>query len=61
MSHFDLQRTGQESLCERWILHKLNTAATKVDECLEKRAFYEATEAIHAFWLYELCDVFIVS
>ncbi len=54
------QATGKESLCELWILHKLNIAAKNVNSALERRAFYDATESMHSFWLYELCDVFIV-
>ncbi|KAI6108704.1 tRNA synthetases class I-domain-containing protein [Pisolithus croceorrhizus] len=51
--------TGNESLVERWILHKLNIASTNVNSHLEQRNFMAATTAVHNFWLYELCDVFI--
>ncbi|KAG6372693.1 tRNA synthetases class I-domain-containing protein [Boletus reticuloceps] len=51
--------TGDESLVERWILHKLNYAAGEVNKCLEVRNFMAATTAVHNFWLYELCDVYI--
>lgn len=46
---------------ERWILHKLNVAATEVNQLLNDRSFLQATNAVYNFWLYELCDVFIVS
>lgn len=52
--------TGNESLVERWILDKLNFAADKLNRELERRDFFEATIAVHNFWLYELCDVYIV-
>ncbi|KAF8130592.1 tRNA synthetases class I-domain-containing protein [Boletus edulis] len=51
--------TGDESLVEQWILHKLNYAAGEVNKCLEVRNFMAATTAVHNFWLYELCDVYI--
>ncbi|AOA63904.1 Valine--tRNA ligase, mitochondrial [Komagataella phaffii] len=51
--------TGKESLVERWILHKLSKASKVVNESIEKRDFFEATNAIYQFWLYELCDVYI--
>ncbi|KAK6435360.1 hypothetical protein LTR95_008446, partial [Oleoguttula sp. CCFEE 5521] len=52
-------KTGKESLPERWILHKMNAATKSVNEALEKREFSRATQALHQYWLYELCDVYI--
>ncbi|KAF8308576.1 hypothetical protein DL93DRAFT_2171021 [Clavulina sp. PMI_390] len=51
--------TGKESLVEKWILHKLNVAATELNQHLTDRSFLLATNTIYNFWLYELCDVFI--
>ncbi|KAK5134371.1 hypothetical protein LTR08_006551 [Meristemomyces frigidus] len=51
--------TGKESLPERWILHKLNVAAKKVNESLAAREFAQSTQATYNYWLYELCDVYI--
>ncbi|KAI0258885.1 tRNA synthetases class I-domain-containing protein [Gloeopeniophorella convolvens] len=51
--------TGNESLVERWILHKLNIAAAEVNKQLAERNFMAATNAAYNFWLYELCDVYI--
>ncbi|KAG9026395.1 hypothetical protein FRB95_008882 [Tulasnella sp. JGI-2019a] len=51
--------TGQESLVEKWILHKLNIAATEINTSLAERNFMAATTAAYNFWLYELCDVYI--
>ena len=45
---------------ERWIFHKLNVASAQVNIHLEQRNFMAATTAIYNFWLYELCDVYIV-
>ncbi|GIZ43737.1 hypothetical protein CKM354_000695400 [Cercospora kikuchii] len=52
-------KTGQESLPERWILHKLTIAARDVNGALEAREFSKATQALHGYWLYDLCDVYI--
>ncbi|KAH7909011.1 tRNA synthetases class I-domain-containing protein [Hygrophoropsis aurantiaca] len=51
--------TGKESLCEKWILHKLNIAATQVNAQIGERNFMAATTSAYNFWLYELCDVYI--
>lgn len=52
-------KTGKESLPERWILHKLNAAARDVNKAIAAREFSKATQAVHGYWLYELCDVYI--
>ena len=57
----NIQPTGKESLVEKWILHKLNFAATEVNKHLTDRNFMFATIAVYNFWLYELCDVYIVG
>lgn len=46
---------------EKWIFHKLNIAAIEINQCLADRNFMAATNAVYNFWLYELCDVYIVS
>jgi valyl-tRNA synthetase len=46
---------------EQWILHKLNVAATEINIQLAERNFMSATNTVYNFWLYELCDVYIVS
>lgn len=51
--------TGQESLVEKWILHRLDAAVQEVNHGLETRNFMNATAAAYNFWLYELCDVYI--
>jgi len=55
-----LQPTGRESLVERWVLHNLNIAAAEINTNLTDRNFMLATTAAYNFWLYELCDVYIV-
>ncbi|KAL8283096.1 hypothetical protein RQP46_005874 [Phenoliferia psychrophenolica] len=51
--------SGEESLVERWILHKLNEATKTVNAALERRNFMDATNDAYKFWLYEICDVYI--
>lgn len=43
------------------MIHKLNIASGAVSEAMENRDFAEATNAAHQFFLWDLCDVFIVS
>ncbi|KAI9218457.1 valyl-tRNA synthetase [Blastocladiella britannica] len=47
------------SPAEKWILYKLNKAATEVNASLEGMNFMSTTTAMHQFWLYELCDVYL--
>ncbi|PWN29426.1 putative VAS1-valyl-tRNA synthetase [Jaminaea rosea] len=51
--------SGKESLVEKWILHKLDAAATTINNGMSQRNFMAATAAAYNFWLYELCDVYI--
>lgn len=46
---------------DRWILNKLSKAAAGTNEALKEYNFQEATTAIYSFWLYELCDVYLVN
>ena len=39
----------------------MNVAADEVNKQLAERNFFMVTNAVHNFWLYELCDVYIVS
>lgn len=55
------QPTGKESLVEKWILHKLNIAAQDVNKHMAERNFMQVTTDVYNFWLYELCDVYIVG
>jgi valyl-tRNA synthetase len=56
-----IKPSGTESLVEKWILHKLNIAAEEVNTQLTERNLMLATTSAYNFWLYELCDVYIVS
>ena len=46
---------------EKWILDRLNVAAEEVNKQMAERNFFMTTNAVYNFWLYELCDVYIVS
>lgn len=43
----------------QWILSVLNKTIEKTVKGLESYQFSESTTALHSWWLYELCDVFI--
>lgn len=60
-NYLHMQPTGNESLVEKWILHKLNAAAEEVNKYLLERNFMMVTSSAYNFWLYELCDVYIVG
>jgi valyl-tRNA synthetase len=53
------KKTGNESLAERWILHRLNIAAKKVNQQMNDREFSASTHSIYSFLYDDLCDVFI--
>ncbi|KAL1411261.1 valine--tRNA ligase [Vanrija albida] len=51
--------TGKESIAEKWLLQRLNTATINVNKALENRDFSDATNYAYRFFLNDLCDVFI--
>lgn len=53
------EKTGKESLSERWILCKMNEAAKNINEALEERAFSKSTQIVYELWYDRFCDVFI--
>ena len=52
-------KTGDESLAELWILHKLTTAASEINAALTDREFSQATRTTYEYWYNHLCDVYI--
>lgn len=50
--------TGK-TLAERWILHKMNSAARDINVALADREFSKASLIIYRYWYNELCDVYI--
>ncbi|KAI9812446.1 MAG: hypothetical protein M1827_004677 [Pycnora praestabilis] len=53
------KQTGQESLAEKWILHKLTIAAKEMNQALADREFARSADTVYHFWYNHLCDVFI--
>src|SRR5205814_6933569 len=53
--------TRNESLAERWILHKFTIAAKEINKALADREFSQATQIVYQYWYNHLCDVYIVS
>ncbi|GAB1213171.1 hypothetical protein ATERTT37_002320 [Aspergillus terreus] len=51
--------TGKESLPEKWILTRMNTAAKQINQALEDRGFAKATEIIYRYLYDELFDIYI--
>ncbi|PTB34909.1 hypothetical protein M441DRAFT_32403 [Trichoderma asperellum CBS 433.97] len=51
--------TGKESLPERWILTKMNTAAKHINQALEAREFSKSTRISYQFLYDELFDIYI--
>ncbi|KIW23474.1 valine-tRNA ligase [Cladophialophora immunda] len=48
-----------KSLAEKWILHRLNTAAQEVNNAIEGREFSVAAGTLYQYWFTQLCDTFI--
>lgn len=51
--------SGKESLPEKWILAKMNTATKQINEALEVREFAKATQSVHRYLYDELFDIYI--
>uniref|UniRef100_A0A8C2F3N3 valine--tRNA ligase n=1 Tax=Cyprinus carpio TaxID=7962 RepID=A0A8C2F3N3_CYPCA len=51
---------GSESVSDRWILSRLSAAVALCDGGFQAYDFPTITTAIYSFWLYELCDVYLV-
>uniref|UniRef100_A0A672N205 Valine--tRNA ligase n=1 Tax=Sinocyclocheilus grahami TaxID=75366 RepID=A0A672N205_SINGR len=51
---------GSESVSDRWILSRLSAAVALCDSGFQAYDFPAITTAIYNFWLYELCDVYLV-
>ena len=48
-----------KSLSEKWILHRLNSAASEVTSAIEAREFSIAAGTLYQYWFTQLCDIFI--
>lgn len=54
-------QTDKESNMDRWILSRLATAVDASNKGFAAYDFQQATGACYNFWLYDLCDVYLVS
>ena len=55
-----LQTTGKEKLLDKWILSRLSDAVSATNDGFVIYDFQKSTTAIYNFWLYELCDIYLV-
>ena len=46
---------------DQWILSRLSLASTTANQAMTTFAFPDATTAVYNFWLYDLCDYYLVS
>ena len=46
---------------DKWILSRLAEAVELSNKGLESYDFPTVTTAIYNFWLYDLCDIYLVS
>ena len=46
-------------MIDKWILARLNRATEETNRSMTAYNLMNATQAIHGFWLYDLCDVYI--
>lgn len=46
---------------DKWILSRLATAVEASNNGFSTYEFYNSTAALYNFWLYDLCDVYLVS
>uniref|UniRef100_F6UIU8 valine--tRNA ligase n=1 Tax=Ornithorhynchus anatinus TaxID=9258 RepID=F6UIU8_ORNAN len=55
------QPTGAQSLADRWILSRLAEAVGQSHRGFRDYDFPAVTTAQYSFWVYELCDVYLVE
>ncbi|XP_065918403.1 valine--tRNA ligase-like [Dysidea avara] len=51
--------SGKEKPLDQWILSRLTKAVEDVNCGFAEYKFPQATTAIHSFWIYDLCDVYL--
>lgn len=49
----------KQNFLNSWILSKLNKALVEINRSFKIYSLGEAANAFYAFWLYELCDVYL--
>ncbi|KAK0630696.1 tRNA synthetases class I-domain-containing protein [Bombardia bombarda] len=56
---YQATKYGNESLAERWILHKKTHTAKNINEAMAHREFAKSTGFVYQYWYASVCDVFI--
>lgn len=51
--------SGSETPADKWILSRLDRAIKDTSDGFVSYSLMHATAAVHSFWLYDLCDVYI--
>lgn len=46
---------------DQWILSRLSAAVEYANVGFESYDFVKVTTSVYNFWLYDLCDVYLVS
>ncbi|XP_052526786.1 valine--tRNA ligase, partial [Tympanuchus pallidicinctus] len=54
-----MELRGRPGVAERWIRSRLSRAVAACGAALGRFDFPAATSAVHGFWLYDLCDVYL--
>jgi valyl-tRNA synthetase len=54
-----VERRGELSLIDRWILSRLNSTISQINQALEEFRFHEASHELYHFFWHELCDWYI--
>lgn len=57
---FHFIQTNNESNMDLWILSRLASAVEACNKGFAEYEFSAATNASYNFWLYDLCDVYLV-
>jgi valyl-tRNA synthetase len=50
---------GEKSLADRWIAHRLNDCAGRVNAAFEDHRYHEAADMLGHFWWDEFCDWYL--
>ena len=60
LAQLESMMKSSPSLADRWIMHRLHLAIAAVDTAFKAYKMGDVTTAIRNFWLYDLCDVYLV-
>ncbi|XP_076864558.1 valine--tRNA ligase, mitochondrial isoform X2 [Brachyhypopomus gauderio] len=54
-----LPETAPVSCVDRWVCSRLSSAVRQCEKALESYQLHIVTSSLHAFWLHDLCDVYL--